>query len=100
LEPISIVASLLEEGGGQSVVKSLVMGVLNIHVVVDLQDDMDSVSEKILIDPLHSTTVTSEKFPKQNEGTHHIREVVTDAPQVRLQCSQERRCGGGHLLES
>jgi len=27
---------------------SLVMGVLNIDVVVDLQDDMNSISEKIL----------------------------------------------------
>lgn len=43
LEPVSIMAGLFEEGGGQGFGKGLVMYVLDIHMVVDLRNDMGSV---------------------------------------------------------
>jgi hypothetical protein len=43
LKPIGIVASLCEVGGRQGFIDGLVMGVLDIHMVIDLQDDVDSV---------------------------------------------------------
>lgn len=44
--------------------------------------------------------ITSKESLEHNGATYHIREVVADTPQVRLQRSQERRRGGGHFLES
>ena len=43
LEPIRVIASLLEEGGRQSFVIGLVIGILDIDMVVYLRDDMGSV---------------------------------------------------------
>ena len=43
LEPISIIAGLLKEGGRQGFIIGFVMGVLDIHMVVYLQDDVGSV---------------------------------------------------------
>jgi len=36
---------------------------------------------------------------KRGNMTYHVREVVANAPQVRLQCSQEGLGYSGHVYE-
>jgi len=41
----------------------------------------------------------SDKFSQMREATYHVREVITDTPQVRLQGGQEGRGSGGHVYK-